>query len=120
MIATIPVPVHPWPLSDARLAVLKAAKASLGLPYLIEPVESVPGSPGRVLCFGERPAWMTARAPIRPANVNNVDSVAAALRFALEAHNDPRFDEADWLSEVMGCEVRLVGVEPHEAKVAFA
>lgn len=109
MTSTMPQPVWPWPLSDERLALLKAAKASLtDIDYLIVPVPWAPGSPGRPLCFGVLPDAYSKSAPIRPENVDNVQSIAAALRFALTAEDDdPRYDEAHWLSSVMGCDVRF-------------
>jgi hypothetical protein len=118
VVVTTPIPVFPWPLSDARLELLKAAKQSLSLDYRIEPVEAAYGSPGRVLCFGETPGFLCKTAPIRPENVDSVASIAAALRFALE-DSGPQFDEASLLSKWMGGEVRLIGVEKHQAAVAF-
>lgn len=116
---TTPLPIHPWPLSDDRLALLKLAKASLGLPYQIVPVEAVHGSPGRVLCFGERPPFVCKTAPIQAQNVNELPSITAAMKFALEDRSD-RFDEADWLSGVMGCNVVFSHEEDQTGKVVFS
>lgn len=105
----LPIPVHPWPMSLERLELLKAAKASLNSEIKIIPVESAPGSPGRVLCFGEMPPDYPADglAPIAPQNVDKVDSIAAALAFWLNPWSDSRQYAAEfWLGAVMGCEVR--------------
>lgn len=105
----VPVPIYPWPMEPARLELLKQAKALLDLPYKIVPVEAVPGSPGRVLAW-LRPWWLCRYAPIKPLNAENVQSIAAALKFALEADsgrtNDRRFNEEHWLTSVMGVDVK--------------
>lgn len=113
------VPVHPWPLTPERDALLRQAKASLDLDVLMRPVEAVPESPGRVLSFGGRPPFAHCYAPIRPENVDKVESIAGALRFCLTQPEGAPFDEAAWFSEVMGGEVRFLGVEEYEPKVAF-
>lgn len=106
MTVTIPLPVFPFPMSGERHALLKAAKASLNLPYLIVPVEAFLGSPGRVLCFEGKPKHICETAPILPENFERVESIAAALKFALTADpTDQRFGWADWLSQALGCEV---------------
>lgn len=117
--ATVPLSVHPWPLSDDRMELLKQAKASLGLDYKILPKEPVYGAPGRVLCFGATPtAFLAKTAPIRPENVNDVASIAKALKFALEDDGD-RFDEAWLLSVWAGCEITFSHSEDDTGKVAF-
>lgn len=119
---TIPQPVWPWPLSEERLELLKQAKASLtDIDVLIVPVPWHPGSPGRPLCFGALPDAYTVTAPIRSENVDNVESIAAALRFALTAPaNDPNYDEAHWLGAVMGCDVRYLYSEDEHGPVFFS
>ncbi|UOE45908.1 hypothetical protein [Agromyces larvae] len=100
MSVTIPIPVHPWPLTPERLALLKQAKAAIDVPFKIVPVESVPGSPGNVLAFGELPPHLCSVALIRPENVDNPASVLAALRAVLTSA-DGLFDEADYLAALL-------------------
>jgi hypothetical protein len=111
----LPLPCFPWPLSDARLALLKAAKASLDSPLKIVPVEAAYGSPGRVLCFGETPDWLCATAPIRPENVDSVTSIAGALNLCLGELEgwapSEQFSEAWLLGKWLGGEVRKVREE---------
>lgn len=109
MTVTIPLPTLPFPIPEDRLALMKQARAMLpDIDAVIVPVEAFPGSPGRPLCFGCRPLWYGKYAPIAPANVNRVESIAAAMRLALEGEDDERYDEASWLSEALGCEVTEV------------
>lgn len=112
MTAPIPVPIHPWPLPEGRLDLLRSAKMMLQTDVTIIPVEATPGSEGRVLAFGELPPFVSEAVLIR--NVDSVDSVSKALSFLLEApEGSPGlFTEEMWLSAVFGCGVRLIGVEP--------
>lgn len=107
MTVTVPLPTLPWPIPADRLALMKQARALLtDIDAVIVPVEALPGSPTRPLCFGCRPPWYGKYAPIAPANVNRVESIAAAMRLAVEDDaEDTRFDEAAWLSDALGCEV---------------
>ncbi|MBT2484837.1 MULTISPECIES: hypothetical protein [unclassified Microbacterium] len=117
---TMPLPVYPWPISEARMALLREAKARIDIPIRVVPVEAAHGSPGRVLCFGLTPPFMCKTAPIAPQNVLSVDSIENALRFWLNPFSDERqFDEAHWMSNVMGCDVTLVAEEDHTGKVRF-
>lgn len=104
----VPLPVYPYPLTDAQLAILKQAKASIDTDVLVVPVEAHPGSPGRVLSFGVRPPWLCKCAPIAAENVNRVESVAAALRFWLDDHGSDAYGEAWWLGSLWGVPVREV------------
>lgn len=109
MTVTLPLAVLPFPIPEDRLALMKQARALLtDIDAVIIPVEAFPGSPGRPLCFGCRPPWYGKYAPIAPANVDRVESIAAAMRLALQGEDDGRFDEASWLSEALGCEVTEV------------
>jgi hypothetical protein len=103
----IPIPVWPWPVDPERLALIRAAKASLSTDQKITLVEANPGAPGRVLSFAGRPPHVCQWAPIRPENHRNVASIAAALEFVM-GDSGQRWDEAAWLSDVMGVEVREV------------
>lgn len=99
----IPLPVWPFPVSPEREMLIRAAKASLGLPYRIQHVKAEPGSPGRVLAFGELPPHLCEAALIRPDNVDNLESVTAALRAALTAPEGAGgfFDEAAYVAALL-------------------
>lgn len=118
MTAPLPLAIHPWPPSDAHLATLRAAKASLNSPLKIIPAEAAYGSPGRVLCFGEMPDFLCRTAPIRPENTSNAASVAEALKLCLGEMEgwapDARFDETWLLSQWMGAEVTPIGEERYD------
>lgn len=117
---TMPLPVFPWPISEARMGLLKAAKARIDTPIRVVPVEAVYGSPGRVLTFGLTPPFICKTAPIAPQNVESVDSVERALRFWLNPFSDERqFAEDHWLSNVLGCDVVLVRIEDEISGVRF-
>ncbi|WP_054681209.1 hypothetical protein [Microbacterium sp. No. 7] len=102
--APIPLPVHPWPLSAERLAILKAAKALIDTPIRVIPVEAAYGTPGRVLCLGDWPPFLCDFAPVRPENVDSIESVAAALRFVLGG-GEARWGDEQLLSKWMGVAV---------------
>lgn len=117
---TMPLPVYPWPISEARMALLREAKSRIDTPIRIVPVEAAYGSPGRVLSFGLTPPFICKSAPIAPENVQNVDSIERALRFWLNPFSDERqFGEEHWLSVQMGCDVVLVREEDEERGVFF-
>ena len=121
--ALVFLPIFPWPLPDEHMETLKQAKAALDLPFKILPVEGVPGSSNRVLSFGGVPDFFCSYAPIREENAGSVPSVAAALHFALQENEgwspDPRWDEAAWLSQAMGCDVTFSHIEQEDGKVVF-
>ena len=116
----VPLPVHPWPLTPERDAILRAAKAALELDFLIRPVEAVLGSPGRILSFDGEPPFYCTYAPIRPENANNVTSVAAAMKHCLlgDPESEPFGHEA-WMKSIFGEGTRLVAIEPYEGGVRF-
>jgi hypothetical protein len=99
----LPLPVYPWPLTAERSMLLRRAKAELDLPFLIQPVEAVPGSPGRVIAFGGLPPFLCEVAMIRPENVDSYESVLAALRAVLTAPEGAAgfFDEGAYLSALV-------------------
>lgn len=108
----IPLPMHPWPPSPERMALLQQAKARIDSPIKVIPVEAGYGSPGRVLCFGGVPPFLCKTIPIQPQNVDNVDSIEAALRAWLDPwFPADRFAEEFLLGVWMGAEVKQVGVE---------
>lgn len=118
-VETLPLPVFPWPVTDERLQLLKEAKGRLDTDVKVIPVEAAYGSPGRVLCFGALPPFICKTAPIAAGNENSVDSIEGALRYWLEDFGDTRFDEAHWLSGMLGCNVTLLAEEDETGKVVF-
>lgn len=106
------LPIHPWPVSDERMALLREAKERIDTPVKILPARAAYGSPGRVLCFGEVPSFLTKTIPIRPENVDNIDSIEAALRAWLDPwFPEDRYAEEFLLGYWMGADVKQVGVE---------
>jgi hypothetical protein len=99
-----PLPVHPYPLTAAQESTLRQAKAELDLPYLVQVVPAVPGSPGRMLCFGEPAPFYTESVVIRPENVERLESVKAALDFMLNAPAGAAgsFTEEMWMQAMFG------------------
>lgn len=116
MSVSVPLPVYPAATPE-RVAVLRAAKASIDTDVKVVPVNAEPGSPGAVFAFGERPNALTEYVLVRPDGVEDVSRVAAALEFWLAGGKT--HDEADWLGAVMGCGVTFVGTEPYAPKVSF-
>ena len=82
-----PLPIYPSAPTGADLSLLKEAKASLGTPVLVQPVEAVPGSPGRVIALRKRPNFICDYAFIPEPNH---DSLVAALDWALSDKFDRR------------------------------
>lgn len=105
-----PLPIWPHDVSEEQLDMIRRAKLAMNLPYKIEPVPAVPGSPGRILCFGGPGPMYGEHVIIAPENVNRYESIARALEFALTAApgSPGSFSEEAWLSAVMGCEVNFL------------
>jgi len=107
-------------MSAERTQLLQQAKARIDTPIKVLPVAAAYGSPGRVLCFGQLPDFVAKTIPISPANVDNVDSIEAALRAWLDPwYPADKFSEAFWLSTVMNADVKLIAEEDDTGKVAF-
>ncbi len=65
-----PLSIWPWPLSEERLALIKAAKATLtDIATKVIPIEAAPGTHARVLSFAGRPPFFCTWAPLKPENV---------------------------------------------------
>jgi hypothetical protein len=110
-----PLPIFPsTPLTPQRDALLRAAKASLDLPFKILPSPAAPAGPARVLAFGVVPDFMCEFVYIRAENVDRLESVRGALEACLTAPagHPGVITEEQWMSAVMGVEVRLVAIEP--------
>lgn len=53
-----PLALYPYPVTEADLEAIKAAKAALNLPYRVVPVQAVPGGPVRVLALRSGPPFL--------------------------------------------------------------
>jgi hypothetical protein len=83
----LPLPVYPRKPQGNDLQLLKQAKANLKSSILIQPVDAVPGSPGRILALRETPSFLCDHALVRNPTV---ESVQAALEYCLGLNDDPR------------------------------
>lgn len=83
----IPIPVYPRKPSGPDLELLKQAKASLKSSILIQPVDAVPGSPGRILALREPLPWLADHALVKNPTL---ESVTAALSYCMGLNDDPR------------------------------
>lgn len=105
----LPLPIFPPDPTSERLDLIREANAQIDTDVKIMPRPAVPGSPGRVLAFGEVPDFFSETVLIRPENVDNPDSVCAALEFWLTGDAEPAsISHEQWLSAVMGCGVKLI------------
>ncbi len=108
MAEIVPIPIYPSTPTGADLTAFKAAKDQLDLPYLIQPVRAVPGSPGRVVAIRKRPAFLCDYAFIPKVKV---DSIREALKWALSDEYDPRaVTVVHMLKEIFGEGVKEIGV----------
>jgi hypothetical protein len=95
-----PLPVHPFPLSPERLALIKEAKAALAVDFQIIPIAAVPGS-GRVLALEGPPPFLCEA--VMPKDSTSAESMHNALRFLLlaEPGTPGAFDEAAYLAALL-------------------
>ena len=93
------------PCSDADLAALKQAKATLDLPYLIVPTQALPGGPTRVLALRVAPKFVCDFALV--ADPTNPAAVLAAMSWALtpDLVDDRATSKLEWLQGLLGTEV---------------
>lgn len=82
-----PLPIYPSAPTGADLSLLKGAKVSLGIPFLIQPVDAVPGSPGRVIALRKRPDFICDYAFVPEPNEKSIE---AALDWAFSDKVDKR------------------------------
>lgn len=82
-----PLPVYPSAPTGDDLTLLREAKAKLDTDVLIQPVEAVPGSPGRVIALRQKPNFICDYAFIPEPKP---DSMLAALDWALSDKFDSR------------------------------
>lgn len=104
-----PLPIWPHTVTEAQLEMVKRAKLEIGAPFAVQPSPAVPGSPGRVLAFGEVPPFLSETVLIWPDDVGNYEVVKEKMRLWLQAPEGTggTVTEEMWLSHVMGCNVTL-------------
>lgn len=116
----LPLPVFPYPIPPERMALMIEALRRINSPIKVIPIAGGPMGKERVLCFGQLPPYLCRSIPISPANVDNVDSIEAALRIWLDPFRDEsRWNEDWWLSMVMGADVRYVYSEDGYGKAVW-
>lgn len=104
----LPIMVHPWPISPERAQLIITALQRINSPIKVIPVEGGPMGADRVLCFGSLPPYLCRSIPISPANVDNIDSIEAALRYFLDPWRDEdRWGEDFTLGMWMGADVKF-------------
>ena len=102
----IPIPVYPRKPSGPDLDLLKQAKQALKSNTLIQPVDAVPGSPGRILALREPLPWLADHALVRNPTL---ESVTAALSYCMGLNDDPRATTVlKVLKETFGEETREI------------
>ncbi|GAB2699361.1 hypothetical protein GCM10027071_11090 [Microbacterium marinum] len=109
-----PLPIHPWSaLTPERGAMLRAAKAALDVPFLIQPSPAASGSPGRVLGWGQVPPFLSESVIIPAGLVDDADTIFRALRhlLAAPAGSPGILTEEQWMSAAFGGPVTYVGEE---------
>jgi hypothetical protein len=100
------LPILAEKLSPGDWEAIRAAKASLDLPFLVKPVPAVHGSPGRVLAIGKKPDWLCDGAYISSTASKGL---AAAIEYVLTDKNDARgFSVLSMLQDILGPDVREI------------
>jgi len=96
--------VYPSKPAGADLEAFKAAKASMGIERLIQPVRAVHGSPFRIIALRERPDFICDYALVKNPTAT---SIRAAMEWALSEKSDSRATTVlDMLKEIFGEGVR--------------
>ena len=110
MSLVIPLPIFPYPLTPERYALIGQALSTIALPYQLQPAPGVPGSPGRILCFGRPAPFYGESVVVRPENVDNVDSIRRALEFLLKAPagTPGSFTEEMFMEAIFGPGTRVI------------
>jgi hypothetical protein len=102
----IPLPVYPHKPVGADLELIKKAKANIKTDIRIQPVDAVPGSPGRVLALRERPNFICEHAFIETPDENNIQ---AALEWVILGGEDKRGTSVTMmLKEILGDGVKQI------------
>lgn len=104
--AVVPLPIYPHKPTGKVLDLIRQAKQKLAVDFQVQPVDAVPGSPGRVLALQETPNFLCDHALVQNLTV---ESLTAALAYVLELNDDPRgVTVRRMLTEIFGGEVREV------------
>ena len=99
--------VYPSKPAGADLEAFKAAKASMGIDYLIQPVRAVNGSPFRIIALRERPEFICDYALVKNPTES---SIRSAMEWALSDKFDDRATTVvKMLEEIFGKGVRELG-----------
>lgn len=89
------------------LELIKKAKANIKTDIRIQPVDAVPGSPGRVLALRERPNFICEHAFVEAPDEKRIQ---AALEWILSGNDDSRGTTVTMmLKEVFGEGVKQIG-----------
>lgn len=104
----LPLALHPWPVPEEHLSVVRAAKAALNLPFRVSPCQAVPASPTRVLALGSLPPFVCDCAPV--SDPLNVESVKAALLWVLDPEQplERGYTVVDYLQAAFGPGLREI------------
>jgi hypothetical protein len=103
----VPLPVYPHKPVGGDLELIKKAKANIKTDIRIQPVDAVPGSPGRVLALRERPNFICEHAFVEAPDENNIQ---AALEWIVLGGEDARGTSVTMmLKEILGDGVKQVG-----------
>lgn len=85
---------------------IRAAKASLDLPFLITPAKAVPGGVGRVLAIGVKPDFVCDYAFVPDTKS---PGLIAAMEWALTDKEDPRaVTVEDMMKQIFGPETKEI------------
>lgn len=106
-----PLALHPYPVPDAVLALLKRAKGELDVEYQVVPVPAVPGGPTRVLAFMAPPPFLCECAIV--VDPTNYEAIREGMKLVLQGDADDSrlFTSLDYLRALMGPDVREISDE---------
>ena len=109
-----PLLLHPFPMPDDVLALIRTAFEELQVPFPVIPSPSVPGAQSRVLCLTP-PPWLCDAGIIR--DPKDPASVKRSLEWVLLAPegDDRGFMVSDYLTALLGPEVREIPKEEWDA-----
>lgn len=104
----IPIAIHPYPIPEAILRALRAAKAKMDVDYKLLPQKPSGGVTGRILSLSGRPIWIRDYLSVDPSDL---DDVQRGIKWAIDPWTveEDSVGVADTLSEIFGAEVVEVG-----------
>jgi len=103
----IPIAIHPYPVPEAILSALRAAKAKMDVDYKLLPQKPSGGVTGRILSLSGRPAWIRDYLAVDPGDL---DDIERGIKWAINpwVTEDDSVKVSDTLSEIFGAEVTEV------------